>query len=230
MTTPNADNRIANDRNANDERASNDAASNESGINGTAKDSADQSARARDRAVVAAILDGDAAVFEQLYQTTSRRIYAYALRRLGDPTEAEDVTQDVFLEIHRSLAGYRGDSSLLTWMFGIAHNQVCRRFRRKSLPLVSIDEPTLPEPRAAVAPADRRVDALRVLDDCSRTLSTEVAEVHREIFRMRYADNYSMRAIALELGKSCQAVKISLFRTRRTLERAAERLPEVLAA
>lgn len=183
-----------------------------------------------DRALVRAILDGEPGAFDQLHADTSRRIYAYALRRLGDPAEAEDVTQDVFLEIHRSLAGYRGESSLMTWMFGIAHNQVCRRFRRKSHPTVSLDEPTFQEPAAPCAPTDQQVDAQRVLDDCEQTLHDEVADVHREIFRLRYADNRSTRDIAEELGKSCQAVKISLFRTRRTLERGAERLPEVLAA
>ena len=62
------------------------------------------------------------------------------LKRLGDAVEAEDVTQEVFLQTYRSLGSYQGRSTLLTWMFGIAHNQVRRRFRRKAPSLVRLDD------------------------------------------------------------------------------------------
>ena len=58
---------------------------------------------------------------------------AFAQKRLADATEAEDVAQDVFLALFRSIDRYEGRSSLLTWIFGIAHHEVCNRFRRRSV-------------------------------------------------------------------------------------------------
>jgi RNA polymerase sigma factor (sigma-70 family) len=76
---------------------------------------------------------------------------------------------------------------------------------------------------AEQAPVDRQVDAARLLEDCGAVLTEQVSEAQQEVFRLRYADGQSMKQIAATLGKSCQAVKISLFRTRRTLSAELER-------
>ena len=69
--------------------------------------------------------------------------------------------QDVFLEVHRCLATWEGRSALLTWMFGIAHHQLCRRFRKKTpigMPSEQLEASPLAGPEA---PSDRRVEAAR---------------------------------------------------------------------
>ena len=79
-------------------------------------------------------------------------------------------------------------------------------------------------------PTDEKVEAARVLADCGRVLGEKVNDSQREVFQLRYARNYSTRAIAKELGKSNQAIKISLFRTRRTLASEMENLDALLSA
>ena len=183
-----------------------------------------------DRALAARIVAGDGDGFDRLHDLYRDRIYRFALKRLRDPSEAEDVCQDVFLQVFRCIGSFEGRSSLLTWMFGIAHHQVCRRHRRRSLEVMSLDAPEAAEARAEQVPTDRLVDAARVLADCGRALDEKVNDSQRRVFQLRYARNYSTRAIAQELGKSNQAVKISLFRTRRTLARETADLDLVLSA
>jgi RNA polymerase sigma-70 factor (ECF subfamily) len=170
-----------------------------------------------DHDIIGGILSGNETCFEVLHTRYRGRIYGFALKRLADPAEAEDVTQEVFLQVHRSLASFQGRSKLLTWMFGIAHNQVCRRFRRKSAPLVSIDDSEAIELSSADPSPDRQVEAVRVLRRCADAVETELSDAQREIFYLKHAENRSTRSIADHLGKSTQAVKISLFRSRKTL-------------
>jgi RNA polymerase sigma-70 factor (ECF subfamily) len=170
-----------------------------------------------DQQLVFGILSGDADCFEVLHARYRGRIYGFALKRLGDPAEAEDVTQEVFLQIHRCLASYQGRSSLLTWMFGVAHNQVCRRFRRKRPTMVSLDDSEAVELSAAACSPDRQVDAVRMLRRCCEVVEHELSPGQRKVFYLKYNESRSTRSIASELSKSNQAVKISLFRSRRTL-------------
>lgn len=186
--------------------------------------------RDEDQQLVTAILEGQPGAFDELHRRYERRIYGFALKRLSDTFEAEDVTQEVFMQVHRCLASYQGRSSLLTWMFGIAHNQVCRRFRKKTPITIGLDEPEAECLSAQDVSIDRQIDASRVLSRCEEVLETEVTEAQAQVFRLHYGENQPLREIADDLGKSTQAVKISLFRTRRALSKGASDLPVVLSA
>jgi RNA polymerase sigma-70 factor (ECF subfamily) len=178
--------------------------------------------RRQDWELVGAILSGDAESFTRLHELYATRLYRFAVKRLGDATEAEDVVQDVFLEVHRCLGNWEGRSALLTWMFGIAYHQICRRFRRKTPIGVSLDQVEVSSPVSPEVPCDRRVDAARILEVCADTLEEDVSAAQQEIFDLYYGDNRPTRVIAEELGKSNQAVKISLFRTRRAMQARLE--------
>lgn len=182
----------------------------------------------KDDDLVQGILFGNEDCFTVLYQRYRGRIYGFALKRLADAAEAEDVTQEVFLQVHRSLASYEGRSTLLTWLFGIAHNQVCRRFRRKSAPMVSLDDSDALELRSPDCLPDRRLEAARVLRRCVEVADHELSPAQRKVFHLKYAENRSTRSIAKHLGKSNQAVKISLFRSRRTLSQHTPNVESVL--
>jgi RNA polymerase sigma-70 factor (ECF subfamily) len=173
--------------------------------------------RKQDQEIVRAILAGDGQAFQRLHDLYSQRIYRFAVKRLGDATEAEDVVQDTFLEVHRCLASWEGRSNLLTWMFGIAHHQLCRRFRKKTPIGVSIEQLEATPPVAPEIPGERRLDAARSLELCAETLDEDVSDSQRRIFDLYYGQNRPTKQIAKDLGKSIQAVKISLFRTRRAM-------------
>ena len=181
-----------------------------------------QSQRACDMQLVGEIVSGEPGAFDRLHRLYRDRIFSFALKRLRDAAEADDVCQDVFLQVFRCVGSFEGRSTLLTWMFGITHHQICRRHRRRYLETFSLDAPEAAEVKADDVSADRRVDAARALDGCQSVLDEKVTEAQREVFHLRYTRNYSTRDIADELGKSKQAVKISLFRTRRTLSAEME--------
>ena len=67
---------------------------------------------------------GNAAAFEHLYKTHCKRVYSLCLRMIKNPTEAEDLTQQAFLQLFRKIGTFRGDAGLATWLHKVTVN-VC---------------------------------------------------------------------------------------------------------
>ncbi len=174
--------------------------------------------RARQRALVDRCLAGDQTAFSEIYDTYFPRVYAFTLKRVGDRAEAEDLTQETFVQLYRSLPSFEGRSSLLTWTFGIAHNVCSRYFRHCSRWMVG--------PRDARELDDSPIEARIVLRRCDEALVANRRAAHREIFHLRYGESHSIKAIAAKVGKSNEAVKVSLRRSRAVL---SDHVPELSA-
>jgi RNA polymerase sigma-70 factor (ECF subfamily) len=185
-----------------------------------------RSDRAPDAETVKRVLEGDQDAFGEIYDAYFRRVFAYALKRVGDRTEAEDLTQETFTQLYRSLESYEGRSSLLTWTFGIAQNVCSRYFRHRSRWMVGSRGDIALDERQIESTSERRVDAVRVLDHCDRVLASSRRPSHQEIFHLRYGESQSIRAIAGKVGKTKDAVKVSLRRSRAAL---ADGVPELNA-
>jgi RNA polymerase sigma-70 factor (ECF subfamily) len=183
-----------------------------------------------DAELVRQILNGSREHFDLLYEVYFPRVYRFALKRLGDPGDAEDVTQEVFITVFRVLHTYAGNSSLLVWIFGITRNKVNRRFRGIRPRFEAIDGDTAPELAAKGAPADRVIDARRMLDQCDRVIQNQLTPLQRRIFHLKHLRRQSIRSIATALGKSEDAVKANLYRMRRAISHAAPGLDQVLEA
>lgn len=84
--------------------------------------------------------DGDTAAFEELYHRHFRRVYALCLRMTGDPTKAEDLTQDVFIQLFNKIGSFRGDSAFTTWLHRLTVNQVLMHFRKRGVKLEHTSE------------------------------------------------------------------------------------------
>lgn len=186
-------------------------------------------ASALDRALVAEILLGSRAHFDELYESYFPRVYRFALKRLSDPAEAEDVTQEVFETIFKALPSYRGDSSLLVWIFGITRNKVNRRFRGVRPRFESIDDSHAETLAADQAPADLAVDARRMLDRCDTVIAEQLTPLQRRIFHLKHLRRQPIRVIAEALGKSEDAIKANLYRMRRALTEGAPGLEAFLS-
>ena len=89
---------------------------------------------------------GDHQAFAQLYSLHKRRIYSLCLRMVGNLAEAEDLTQEAFLQLHRRIATFRGDSAFSTWLHRLTINVVLMHLRKKGLAVVSLDEAMEPAP------------------------------------------------------------------------------------
>lgn len=184
---------------------------------------------ASDQEFVEQILKGDREAFELLYETYFRRIYRFALRRLGDAGEAEDVAQEVFLTVINVLPSFQGTSSLLVWMFGITRNKVNRRFRGRRARLESLDEGECSELAAEQPSTDQAVEARRMLDRCEAVIENDLTPLQRRIFHLKHLRQQSIRTIATALGKSEDAIKANLYRMRRALSEGVPGLDSVVS-
>jgi len=83
---------------------------------------------------------GDEAAFEVLYHLHKRRVYSLCLRMVSNPAQAEDLTQEAFLQLFRKVSTFRGESAFSTWLHRMTVNVVLMHLRKKGLPLVSLEE------------------------------------------------------------------------------------------
>src|SRR5260370_9097992 len=107
---------------------------------------------------------GNAAAFEFLYELHGRRVYALCLRMVSNPSDAEDLMQEAFLQLFRKIATFRGESAFSTWLHRMTVNVVLMRLRKKALPVASLEETTEPDednggPRADSVAAGSRPSA-----------------------------------------------------------------------
>jgi len=189
-----------------------------------------------DEELVRAALAGEDGSFEEIYRQNRAAVFGFALRRLANEAEAADLTQEVFLQVYRGLGSFRCESSLLTWILGIAHFHVLRSYRNRDRSTRSRGAARDALQWVECSSPEDSLDARRILARCRRVLSEDPAptaeqasrEVQRRVFELHYGRNLSTREIARELGKSRQAIKISLFRTRQMLHERVEGLQEVL--
>ncbi len=90
--------------------------------------------------VLARAQKGDHFAFAQLYSLHKRRIYTLCLHMVGNNAEAEDLTQEAFLQLYRKIGTFRGDSSFSTWLHRLVINVVLMHLRKNELPVSSLDE------------------------------------------------------------------------------------------
>lgn len=181
-----------------------------------------------DEELVREILGGSREHFDQLYEAYFPRVYRFAVKRLHDAGEAEDVTQEVFVTVFRRLHTWAGDSSLLVWIFGITRNKVNRRFRGVRPRLESLDGEGALSIAGGLPAADRTVDARRLLEQCEEVIEHRLTPLQRRIFHLKHLRRQSIRSIAGALGKSEDAIKANLYRMRRALVAGAPGLETLL--
>lgn len=156
--------------------------------------------------------------FERAYRTYRRRVFTKCLHMVGNEADAEDLTQEVFLQLFRKLDSFRGESAFATWLYRIAVNVVLMRLRRKSLTTSSLEE--VIEVREGVfslqqvlgAPDTALTTALDRLN-----LERAVAQMpagYKQVFFLHYVEGYGHREIARMLGLSIGTSKSQLYKAR----------------
>src|SRR5258706_11322078 len=164
---------------------------------------------------------GDAAAFEIIYQQHSARVYALCLRMLCDPVQAEDLVQEVFIQLFRKIHTYRGESVFSTWLHRLTANLVLMHLRRKKPISISLDEVTGSEegddkPRNEIGGPDPRLSGL--LDRLNLQWAIDqLPEGYREIFVLYDVQGYEHSEIAKILGSSIGNSKSQLHKARKRL-------------
>jgi RNA polymerase sigma-70 factor (ECF subfamily) len=90
--------------------------------------------------LIARAQKGDEAAFAELFDLHKRRVYSLCLRMMGDPTEAEDLSQEAFLQLFRKIGTFRGESAFSTWLHRLVVNVVLMHLRKKGLQQVPLED------------------------------------------------------------------------------------------
>ena len=170
---------------------------------------------------------GDAAAFESIYRLHSRRVYTLCLRMVSDRSEAEDLTQDVFLQLFRKISTFRGESAFSTWLHKMSVNIVLLRFRKKMRADKSLETITNPEERSSVAarefggPDLRRKGAIR--RSTLETAINELAPGYKAMFILHDVQGYNHDEIAEIFGCTAGNSKSQVHQARTRLREVLQR-------
>jgi RNA polymerase sigma-70 factor, ECF subfamily len=171
---------------------------------------------------------GDHHAFAQLYSLHKRRIYSLCLRMVGNIAEAEDLTQDAFLQLHRKIATFRGDSAFSTWLHRLAINVVLMHLRKKGLAVISLDEAMEPAPDDGPGRSFGATD-LSLAGSIDRlALEHAISGLpagYRLIFVLHDIEGYEHNEIAAMLDCSIGNSKSQLHKARLKLRDALHRFP-----
>jgi RNA polymerase sigma-70 factor (ECF subfamily) len=166
---------------------------------------------------------GDAGAFEHLYKQHSRHVYAVCFRMAGNSSDAEELTQEAFLQVFRKIGGFRGESSFSTWLHRITFNIVLMRFRKKRLGEISLEDTfDTDDEFGTLGKQFGRVDLnLTGLIDrigLSRAIDQLPAGC-RKMFMLHDVEGYGHEEIAKILGCSVGNSKSQLHKARMRLRR-----------
>jgi len=170
----------------------------------------------RDTDLVARAQGGDEQAFAALFEGHRRRVYALCLQMTGDPANADDLTQDAFIQAFRKLATFRGDSAFSTWLYRIAINTVLMSLRKRTLRTSSLDEPTNTE-TSSVPREYGRTDSRLTLTVDRIVLARAVRDLpagYRRIFLLHDVEGYGHGEIARLLHCSTGNSKSQLHKAR----------------
>jgi RNA polymerase sigma-70 factor (ECF subfamily) len=164
---------------------------------------------------------GDAAAFERIYRLHSRKVYNLCLRMTGDRTEAEDLTQDVFLQLFRKIDTFRGESAFSTWLHRMSINIVLMRFRKKPIAQNSLDTITNPEKESSTPPKELGGPDLHLNGVIDRvTLQAAIKELpagYKAMFILHDIQGYNHDEIAEMFGCSAGNSKSQVHKARMRL-------------
>ncbi|HTC03650.1 MAG TPA: sigma-70 family RNA polymerase sigma factor [Xanthobacteraceae bacterium] len=167
-----------------------------------------------DEVLIARIAKGDRLAMEELYGRYRVPVYRFVLRMVRNPTTAEDLDSDVFLDVWRQAGTFEGRSAVSTWIFSIARFKALNALQRR--PMEELDderagaiEDQADDPEIALAKKDKAA----VLRACLLKLSAE----HREIVNLVYYQHKSVEDVAGIVGIPEATVKTRMFYARKKL-------------
>lgn len=162
---------------------------------------------------------GDEAAFSTLFEAHKRRVYSLCLRMTGNTAEAEDLSQEAFLQLFRKIATFRGESAFSTWLHRLVVNVVLMHLRKKELPQVSLDESETGQEEPVKR--DYGDDDRRLMGSVDRlSLLKAIAELppgYRAIFVLHDVEGYEHNEIAQIMNCSVGNSKSQLHKARMKL-------------
>ncbi len=178
-----------------------------------------------DKQLVKLVLGGSQDAFRDLVRRYQRPVYALILRMLRDPSDAEELAQEVFVKAYLALDSFDPSRKFSSWLFKIAHNASIDVLRKKRLPTVALEteEERILDPLAVVP--DRRTEspASRVeRGELARAIEIALGRLrpaYREMMILRFQEGMAYEEIAEVTGLPLGTVKTHLHRARKAMAR-----------
>ncbi len=178
-----------------------------------------------DAELVIGVREGNEDHFNELYQRYFQRVYNFTFLRVRNHADTEEIVQETFTAVFRSMEAFRGQSSLLSWIYGIAKNTVNNQIRRSKMREVWMDkvEPELLRPSAGIdsCTPEEHLSLRRYAAAINERLGA-VADWQAEVFVLRHVENLSIQEISRRTARSSDAIRSSLYRMKRLLVEASQ--------
>jgi RNA polymerase sigma-70 factor, ECF subfamily len=174
------------------------------------------SPRSSEHQLISRALRGEEEAFAELYEAHKSHVYSLCLRMTANVAEAEDVTQDAFIQVFRKLGSFRGESALSTWIYRVATNTALMHFRRKVLRQVSLDQPpSQDKPKETFDLPQQDGHLTGTVDRIALTRAIgELPQGYRTIFLLHDVEGYGHQEIARLLNCSVGNSKSQLHKAR----------------
>jgi RNA polymerase sigma-70 factor (ECF subfamily) len=169
-----------------------------------------------EQALIQRIAQGDRRAFESLFTQYGERVFRYAYRLISNTTKAEEVTNDVMLEVWKNAARFEGRSKVSTWLLGITRHLALNAVRRKQLDTVDVDdapEIVAPEMDTAAMQSDR--DTLKA---ALRHALTQLSPEHRDVVELTFFQGCSYAEIAEIVDCPENTVKTRMYHAKKQLQ------------
>lgn len=178
-----------------------------------------------DQELVARHRQGDTDAFGEIYRRHAARLYGVAYRMVGNAGDAEDLLQEIFLQAHRKLGGFRGQSALVTWLYRLAMNHCLDHLRSKASRMTratgSLDADDVPPPAAPAGAVELTVSRL----DLERAIA-QLPEGCRAAFLLHDVEGFEHREVAEMLGIAEGTSKSQVHKARLRLRGTLRALDE----
>lgn len=184
-----------------------------------------------DQILINQIIEGDTHAFSVLVDRYKGLVYTVALRMLKHKEEAEEVAQDTFVKMYKSLNRFKGDSKFSTWLYRIAYNSCLDRIKKnkKHFNEVEINEFTAHQ----VKTLDNALDLMQDKEQ-AETIQRCIAKLPSEdsfLLTLYYFEDLSLGDISEIMGITANSIKVKLFRCRKKLASIlkSQLEPEIIA-
>jgi RNA polymerase sigma-70 factor (ECF subfamily) len=161
---------------------------------------------------------GDMGSFEELYKRHHRRVYSICLRMLQNSSEAEDLTQDVFIQLYRKIGSFRGDSAFTTWLHRMTVNQVLMHFRKRTVKYEKTTEEG--ETPVQMVAGTANPERMRIVDKIALDNAIEqLPNGYKNVFVLHDVEGFEHEEVARILGCSVGTSKSQLHKARLKLQK-----------
>jgi RNA polymerase sigma-70 factor (ECF subfamily) len=177
-----------------------------------------ETSQTSDYALAQAASKGEMTAFEELYQRHNRRVYSLCLRMTQNQSEAEDLAQEVFIQLFRKLGSFRGESAFTTWLHRLTVNQVLMHFRKRSVKLEQTTEEGETPVQIVVGTANP--NQMPVVDRIALDKAiSQLPPGYKAVFTLHDVEGHEHEEVAKILGCSVGTSKSQLHKARMKLRR-----------